>query len=126
MKESYSECLASHTGPELYADDGDIVGVATTGGHAGQVLSSTPFPATGHLFRVPTSCCDRKAISGVSPRQDTFGHGGVRDLEHVWKLQTREPGRHGRLECGNAAPVGFHDSPESMERSVNTEVVPLI
>ncbi len=33
MKESYSEDLASHTGPELYADDGNVVGVATTGVH---------------------------------------------------------------------------------------------
>ncbi len=30
MKESYSEDLASHAGPELYADDGNVVGVATT------------------------------------------------------------------------------------------------
>ncbi len=40
MKESYSEVLAGHAGPESYADDGNIVGVATTGVHAGQVLSS--------------------------------------------------------------------------------------
>ncbi len=39
MKESYSEDLASHTGPELYAGGGNIAGVATTGVHAGQVLS---------------------------------------------------------------------------------------
>ena len=40
MEESYSEDPASHTGPELYAGDGNIAGVATTGVHAGQVLSS--------------------------------------------------------------------------------------
>ena len=40
MKESYSEDLASHSGPELYADDGNVVGVATTGVQAGQPLSS--------------------------------------------------------------------------------------
>ena len=40
MKESYSEDLASYTGPELYADDGNVVGVATTGVHAGQPWSS--------------------------------------------------------------------------------------
>lgn len=39
MKESYSEDPASHTGPELYAGDGNIAGVATTGVHAGEVLS---------------------------------------------------------------------------------------
>ena len=49
MKESYSEDLASHAGPELYAGDGNIAGVATTGVHAGQVLSSENWS-----FRVPT------------------------------------------------------------------------
>ena len=40
MKESHSEVLARHAGPESYADDGNIVGVAMTGVHAGPVLSS--------------------------------------------------------------------------------------
>ena len=40
MKESYSEDLASHAGPELSADDGNVMGVATTGVHSGQPLSS--------------------------------------------------------------------------------------
>ena len=40
MKESYSEALARHAGPESYADRGNTVGVATTGVHAGPVLSS--------------------------------------------------------------------------------------
>ena len=40
MKESYSEVLARHAGPESYADRGNTVGVATTGVHAGPVWSS--------------------------------------------------------------------------------------
>jgi small ligand-binding sensory domain FIST len=40
MKESYSEVLAGHADPESYADGGNTVGVATTGVHAGPVLSS--------------------------------------------------------------------------------------
>jgi hypothetical protein len=40
MQESYSEDLASYAGPELYADDGNVMGVATTGVHAGKLLSS--------------------------------------------------------------------------------------
>lgn len=40
MKESYSEALARHAGPESYAGDGNIAGVATAGVHAGPVLSS--------------------------------------------------------------------------------------
>ncbi len=40
MKESYSEVLARHAGPESYAGGGNTVGVATAGVHAGAVLSS--------------------------------------------------------------------------------------
>ena len=40
MKESYSEVLARHAGPEPYAERGDTLGVATAGAHAGPVLSS--------------------------------------------------------------------------------------
>jgi hypothetical protein len=40
MKESYSEVLARHAGPESYADRGNTLGVATTGVQAGPVLSS--------------------------------------------------------------------------------------
>ena len=40
MKESCSEVLARHAGPESYAGGGNIAGVATAGVHAGPVLSS--------------------------------------------------------------------------------------
>ena len=40
MKESYRENLASSSGLEPYADDGDIVGVASGRGDTGQPLSS--------------------------------------------------------------------------------------
>ena len=40
MKESYSEVLARHAGPESYAGGGNITGVAKAGVHAGPVLSS--------------------------------------------------------------------------------------
>ena len=40
MKESCSEVLARHAGPESYADRGNTLGVATAGVHAGPVLSS--------------------------------------------------------------------------------------
>jgi len=50
MKESYEQGLASHLGPESYADDGNNMGVALTSGvHAGQPLSSEI-----STFRVPT------------------------------------------------------------------------
>lgn len=40
MKESYEQGLASQLGPESYADGSNVVGVAMTGVHAGQPLSS--------------------------------------------------------------------------------------
>ena len=35
MKESYSEVVARHAGPESYADGGNTVGVVMAGVHAG-------------------------------------------------------------------------------------------
>ena len=49
MKESYREDLANHFGHESYADDGNVVGVATAVEYAGKLLSSVPHP-----YRVPT------------------------------------------------------------------------
>ena len=40
MKESYREDVASHSGLEPYAGDGNIAGVASARGNAGQPLSS--------------------------------------------------------------------------------------
>jgi hypothetical protein len=39
MKESYKEDLANHFGHESYADDGNVVGVATAVVYAGKLLS---------------------------------------------------------------------------------------
>ncbi len=88
MKESYSEVVAEHAGPESYADDGNIVGVVTAGVHPG--------PAIELRKQVLLECRHRLA-SGRQHRggrnwQDRCGLGGVEDLEHGWKLQTREPG----------------------------------
>ena len=44
MKESTKEDLANHFGLELYADGGKVMGVATTQGYAGNLLSSVPHP----------------------------------------------------------------------------------
>lgn len=68
MKESYEQGLASHLGPESYADGGNAVGVAMTGVHAGQLLSSEI-----STFRVPTlSDCGeghmRRDVNGESWR----------------------------------------------------------
>ena len=49
MKDSNKEDLANHFGLELYADGGNVMGVATTEVYAGKLLSSVPHP-----YRVPT------------------------------------------------------------------------
>ena len=45
MKEPYWEGLATHPGPESYAGDREVAGVAMTGVHTGQPLSSEISPS---------------------------------------------------------------------------------
>ena len=60
MKESYGEDIASHSGLEPYAGDGNIAGVASVRGNAGQPLSSEI------ITSVCRSCPDlEKAISSM-------------------------------------------------------------
>lgn len=87
MKESYSEDIASHAGPELYAGDGDIAGVATTGVHAGQVLSSD----------ITRFVCRRSAGAGRQYRVCRHGkmHSGTTESETLsmcgnFKRENRE------------------------------------
>ena len=88
MRESYSEILARYAGPESYADDGNIVGVVTAGVHPG--------PEIELRKQVVPMCRHPLARGRQHPPsrdwQDLGGRGGVEDLEHGWKLQTREPG----------------------------------
>jgi hypothetical protein len=61
MQKSYEEGLAIRLGPESYADDGNIVGVATAGVRTGQPLSSEIITSAGR------PCSDMgKATSGVA------------------------------------------------------------
>ena len=88
MRESYSEILARYADPESYAGDGNIAGVATAGVPAGPEIELR-YPA------IPRA--DTVQLSGRQHRSERFGklaleRGGVEGLEHVWKLQTREPG----------------------------------
>ena len=88
MKESYSEVLAGHADPESYADGGNTVGVATTGVHAGPVLSSV------NRF-IP--CADAVQAAEGNIASTVTGKNEVNAAEsktwmHVWKLQAREPG----------------------------------
>ncbi len=88
MKESYDEELAIHIGLDPYADDGNVVGVASARGTGRLgILSSEilifvcrPCPVMGKTTRLAASWRAAKR------------HGGVVDPQHVRKLQTREPG----------------------------------
>ena len=85
MQKSYSEVLARRAGPESYAEGGNTLGVATAGVHAGPVLSSVNLPCAD-VVQPAEGNIDRAYW------QARFEYGGVEDLVHVWKLQTREPG----------------------------------
>ena len=88
MKESYSEDVASHTGPESYADGGNTMGVAT----AGVRLGPENEPRNVHRFVCrPSRTWGRQHPVDRHGKSDR-GHGGVYEPEHGRKLQTREPG----------------------------------
>jgi hypothetical protein len=88
MKESYSEIAARYAGPESYADRGNTVGVVTAGVHPGPEIEfrKQAVPMCRHLL-----ARGRQHRSGRY-WQDLNELGGIEDLEHGWKLQTREPG----------------------------------
>ena len=88
MKESDSEVLARHAGPESYADDGNTVGVVTAGVHIGPEieLRYQDFPVCRRYL-----AGGRQHLRGGQGRH-LGEHGGVEDLVHVWKFQAREPG----------------------------------
>jgi hypothetical protein len=88
MKESYSEIVAEYAGPESYADDGNIVGVATAGVHAGPEIELR-YQA---ISRADTVKLVEGNIDPIVNGEIGIERGGVEDLEHVWKLQAREPG----------------------------------
>ena len=87
MKESHREDPASSSGLEPYAGDGDIAGVASVRGDAGQ-------PSSSEISNpVCRSCSGTEKATPCAPTwQGAGGHGGVADTGHVSKFQAREPG----------------------------------
>ncbi len=59
MKESYGKGLADRSGPESYADDGNIVGVALARGTRRPAME-----LRNPHFRVPTSSCQGEGNMG--------------------------------------------------------------
>jgi hypothetical protein len=78
MKESYKEDLANHFGLELYADDGNVLGVATTEVYAGKLLSSEIT-----RFECRHCVCRGKATRSRALWQAMEWLGGVEEPEHA-------------------------------------------
>ena len=70
MKESYREDLASRSGPESYADDGNVMGVATAGVCAGGLLNSEIIPPVCRPHAGEGKATSSSAIHG-EPAMDT-------------------------------------------------------
>ena len=87
MKESYREELASRSGLEPYAGDGDVAGVASVRGNAGQPLSSDI-----RIFAC-RFCADRKKATPMGPR---FGEVSTDAAESKNLCMRRHPKRENR------------------------------
>jgi hypothetical protein len=94
MKESHGEELATHIGLSPYADDGNVLGVASGRGTGRLGILSSEIPT---FVCRPCNVMGKTTRLAASWRADKR-HGGVEEPKHVWKLQTREPGD----------PIGFH------------------
>ena len=109
MKESYGEDLASHSGLEPYADDGNVMGVASARGNAGQLLSS----------EINVSRADLVVSWGRQHGQRRYGRavaqrGGVVEPVHAWTFQAREPGDPvGFLKAAAYLPLAGNDQKTS-------------
>ena len=88
MQVSYSETLARYTGPESYAGDGNIAGVVTAGVQPGAAieLRKQSFSECRHCRGCGRQYGRRRYW------RDGGRFGGVKELRHGWKSQTREPG----------------------------------
>ncbi len=87
MKESYREDLASHSGLEPYAGDGDVAGVASVRGNAGQPLNSEI------ITSVCRSCPDLEKATSSMP---LYGEASADAAESVNLCMCRHPKRENR------------------------------
>ena len=110
MKVSYSEDLASHTGPESCVYRRKAVREALAGGRVGQVLSRERGYTSGCRRRQRV----RKATRNLSISQDRLWPRVVVDPEHARKLFAREPG--GPV----TGPGGWHQGPRCKSQGSTT------
>ena len=88
MKEPYEEGVANHLDPASCAGDGNIAGVAGTGAHAGQVLTS----------EIITSACRPCPDMGKATRQMTLFGESSGDAAESKTLGMRGTSQHGNRE----------------------------
>jgi len=88
MKEPYEEGVANRLGPASCAGDGNIAGVAGTGAHAGQVLTS----------EIITSACRPCPDMGKATRQMTLFGESSDDAAESETLCMRGTSQHGNRE----------------------------
>ena len=87
MKESYREGVASRSGLEPYAGDGDVAGVASVRGNAGQPLSSD----------IITSVCrSRPDKEKATSSRPLFGEATTDAAESETLCMRRHPKRENR------------------------------
>jgi hypothetical protein len=101
MKEPYEEGLANRLGPASCAGDGNIAGVAGTGVHAGQVLTS----------EITVSACRPCPDMGKATRKLTLSGKSAGDAAESETLRMCGTFQHGNREtsvapCGDTSPMG--------------------
>ena len=95
MKEPHEEGVANHLGPESCAGDGNIAGVAGTGAHAGQPLSS----------EIITPACRPCPDMGKATRQMTLFGESSDDAAESKTLSMRGNSQHGNRETLEVSPL---------------------
>ena len=113
MKEPNKEDLANHFGHESYADDGNVVRVATAVVYAGKLLSSVPHP-----YRVPTLFVLREGKMFhrvIGKRRNGSAESKNLSMRRNFNRENRE-----------TIPAPNDGQQPSLERSVNTHGVMLI
>jgi RNA-directed DNA polymerase len=107
MKEPYEKGLANRLGPASCAGDGNIAGVAGTGVHAGQVLTS----------EITTSACRPCPDMGKATRQLTLFGESAGDAAESETLSMCETFQHGNRETQEtSSPTSAASGPGGGER----------
>ena len=97
MKESYREELASRSGLDPYAGDGDVAGVASVRGNAGQPLSSEI---------ITSACRSCPVLEKARSSMPLFGEASANAAESKNLCMRRHPKRENREIL--LAPTGRH------------------